>query len=53
MNSDVQDYVARLNEMLEAAKANLVKYEASDDERAISAGRVMVAGFEKAIAAFG
>lgn len=44
---------AGLNEMLKAAKANLAKYEASGDERAIAAGRGMVADFEKAIAELG
>jgi hypothetical protein len=42
-----------LIEMLNAAKANLAKYEASGDERAIAAGRGMVADFEKAIAELG
>lgn len=39
--------------MLNAAKANLAKYEASGDERAIAAGRGMVADFEKVIAELG
>lgn len=44
---------AGLMSMLEAAKANLAEYESSGDERAISAGRGMVAEFEKAIAELG
>jgi hypothetical protein len=39
--------------MLNAAKENLAKYEASGDERAIVAGHFMVADFEKAIAELG
>ena len=39
-----------LTAMLEAAKANLAEYEASGDERAVIAGRGMVADFEKVIA---
>jgi hypothetical protein len=42
-----------LTAMLEAAKANLAEYEASGDERAIAAGRGMVADFEKVIAELG
>jgi microcompartment protein CcmL/EutN len=48
MNKEV--IKAGLIEMLNAAKANLVKYETSGDERAVVAGRGMVADFEKAIA---
>jgi len=51
MNNDV--IKAGLMSMLEAAKANLAKYEASGDERAVTAGRGMVADFEKAIADLG
>jgi hypothetical protein len=39
--------------MLNAAKENLAKYEASGDERAIVAGRGMVADFERVIAELG
>jgi hypothetical protein len=51
MNNEV--IKAGLMSMLEAAKTNLVKYEASGDERAVAAGRGMVADFEKAIAELG
>jgi hypothetical protein len=44
---------AGLMALLEAAKSNLAAYEASGDERAIVAGRGMVADFEKAIAKLG
>jgi hypothetical protein len=44
---------AGLTAFLNAAKANLAEYEASGDERAIAAGRGMVADFEKAIAELG
>ena len=39
--------------MLAAAKANLVKYEASNDAQAVSAGKLMVSMFEQEIAALG
>jgi hypothetical protein len=48
MNKDV--IKAGLVSMLNAAKANLASYEASGNERAIAAGRGMIADFEKAIA---
>jgi hypothetical protein len=44
---------AGLISMLNAAKANLAKYESSGDDRAIAAGRGMVTDFEKAIAELG
>lgn len=39
--------------MLAAAKANLAKYEASNDAQAVSAGKLMVSMFEQEIAALG
>ena len=38
-----------LNDLLIAAESNLASYEADGDDRAISAGKIMVMGIEAAI----
>lgn len=46
-NAAIKEYLVS---MLNAAKANLIKYEADGDERAVIAGKSMVEMFEIEIA---